>query len=262
MFALLGAGASLLGRVLLQNQQLILLFGGSLILVFGVMSLLGKGFTGVSQASGGTVDNRSLGGSFVFGLTFAVGWSSCVGPVLGAMLTLAAQTASVLQGTMLLFIYALGLGMPLILISTFFGRADRQGLLWRTMRGKGWEWDARKLVVGLIWGLALWRILVAAAEYAFSEFSFLAGQQFGSVHEIGLLIIAVAGALLWMFTSPPQGSRVTMHMHSTQAASGVLFILLGLLMLSGRLATFNSLVPPDLAIWFADIEDKFLMFFQ
>jgi len=262
MFALLGAGASLLGRVLLQNQQLILLFGGSLILIFGVMSLLGKGFTGMSQASGATVDNRSLGGSFVFGLTFAVGWSSCVGPVLGAMLTLAAQTASVVQGTMLLFIYALGLGLPLILISTFFGRADRQGLLWRTMRGKGWEWDARKVVVGVIWGLAIWRILVAAGEYTFDNFGFLAGQQFSSVHEIGLLVIALAGALLWMFTSPPEGSRVMMHMHSTQAASGVLFILLGLLMLSGRLATFNSLIPPDLAIWFADVEDKFLMFFQ
>ena len=61
--------------------------------------------------------------------------------------------------------------------------------------------------------------------------------------KIGLLIIAVAGAMLWMFTSPPEGNRVIMHMHSTQAASGVLFIMLGLLMLSGRLATFNSLVP-------------------
>jgi cytochrome c-type biogenesis protein len=262
MFALLGAGASLLGRVLLQNQQLILLFGGSLILIFGVMSLLGKGFTGMNQATTGTVDNRSLGGSFVFGLTFAVGWSSCVGPILGAMLTLAAGTASVLQGTMLLFIYALGLGLPLILISTFFGRADRQGLLWRTMRGKGWEWDARKIIVGVIWGLAIWRILVAVGEYAFKNFDFLAGQQFSSVHEIGLLVIALAGALLWMFTSPPEGNRVMMHMHSTQAASGVLFILLGLLMLSGRLATFNSLIPPDLAIWFADLEDKFLMLFQ
>jgi cytochrome c biogenesis protein CcdA len=178
------------------------------------------------------------------------------------MLTLAAQTASVVQGTILLFIYALGLGMPLILVSTFFGRADRKGPLWRVMRGKGWEWDARKAVVGIIWGLAIWRILVAAAEYAFQNFDFLAGQQFSNVHEIGLLIIAVAGALLWMFTSPPEGSRVMMHMHSTQAASGVLFIILGLLMLSGRLATFNSLVPPDLAIWFADLEEQILLFFQ
>jgi cytochrome c-type biogenesis protein len=261
MFALLGASASLLGRVLLRNQDLILLFGGSLILVFGMMSLLGMGFTGMTQASSKVADNRSLWGSFLFGLTFAVGWSSCVGPILGAVLTLAAQTGSVTQGTMLLFIYALGLGMPLIIVSTFLGRASRDSFFWRAMRGKGWDWVVRKVVLALIWGLVIWRILVAVADYAFQNFEFLAGQPFTSTHEIGLLIIALAGAMLWVFTSPG-GNTVTLHMHTTQAISGILFILLGLLMLSGRLTTFNSLVPPDLAIWFADLEDQLLTFFN
>jgi cytochrome c-type biogenesis protein len=261
MFAILGASASALGRLLLQNQQLILLFGGSLVLIFGVMSLLGKGFTGMSQSSSATVNNRSLWGSFIFGLTFAVGWSSCVGPILGAVLTLAAQTASVGQGTMLLFIYALGLGLPLIIISTFFGRASRDSLLWRVMRGKGYELNVHMVVVGLIWSLAVWRILVAAAEYAFRNFDFLAGQQFSTFHEIGLLLIAIAGGTLWVFTTPGE-HRTTLHLHSTQAISGLLFILLGLLLLSSRLATFNALVPPDLAIWFADFEDKFILFFS
>ncbi len=261
MFAMLGASASILGRVLLRNQELILLFGGSLILIFGVMSLLGMGFTGMTQASDKVANNRSLWGSFLFGLTFAVGWSSCVGPVLGAVLTLAAQTGSVTQGTMLLFIYALGLGMPLIIVSTFLGRADRDSFFWRAMRGKGWDWDVRKAALGVIWGLVIWRILVAAAEYAFHNFDFMAGQQFLPVHEVGLLVIALAGAMLWVFTSAGD-NKVTLHMHTTQAISGVLFILLGLLMLSGRLATFNSLVPPDLAIWFADLEDQLLLFFS
>lgn len=261
MFAMLGASASLLGRVLLRNQDLILLFGGSLILVFGLMSLLGMGFTGMSQATSKVNQNRSLWGSFIFGLTFAVGWSSCVGPILGAVLTLAAQTGSVTQGTMLLFIYALGLGMPLIIVSTFLGRASRDSFFWRAMRGKGWEWVVRKIVLALMWGLVIWRILVAAAEYAFRHFDFLAGQQFASVHEIALLILALGGAVLWVVTSP-EGKTVTLHMHTTQAISGLLFIMLGLLMLSGRLATFNSLVPPDLAIWFADLEDQLLIFFN
>ncbi len=261
MFAMLGASASILGRVLLRNQDLILLFGGSMILIFGVMSLLGIGFTGMTQASDKVVKNRSLWGSFLFGLTFAVGWSSCVGPILGAVLTLAAQTGSVTQGSMLLFIYALGLGMPLIIVSTFLGRVPRDSYFWRLMRGKGWEWVVNRIVLGLIWGLVAWRILVAVAEYAFHNFDFLAGQPFTSVHEIGLLIIALAGALLWVFTSPGE-KTVTLHMHTTQAISGLLFIMLGLLMLSGRLATFNSIVPPDLAIWFADLEDKLLLFFN
>lgn len=262
MFAMLGASASILGRVLLRNQDLILLFGGSLILIFGVMSLLGMGFTGMTQASNKVANNRGLGGSFIFGLTFAVGWSSCVGPILGAVLTLAAGTGSVSQGTMLLFIYALGLGMPLVIVSTFLGRVPRDSFFWRVMRGKGWDWDARKVVLGLIWGLVIWRILAAAAVYAFRNFEFLAGQEFTTVHEVGLLVIALAGAMLWVFTSAPGEKTVTIHMHTTQAISGVLFIMLGLLLLSGRLATFNSLVPPDLAIWFADLEDQLLLFFN
>ncbi|MFN2302262.1 MAG: cytochrome c biogenesis CcdA family protein [Anaerolineales bacterium] len=261
MFAMLGASASILGRVLLRNQELILLFGGSLILVFGTMSLLGMGFTGMAQASDKVVNNRGLWGSFLFGLTFAVGWSSCVGPILGAVLTLAAQTGSVTQGTMLLFIYALGLGLPLIIVSTFLGRVPRSSYFWRVMRGKGWDWVVSRIVLALIWGVVIWRILVAAAEYVFGNFDFLAGQSFTSVQEVGLLVLSLAGALLWVFTSTGE-KKVTLHMHTTQAISGVLFIILGLLMLSGRLATFNSLIPPDLAIWFADLEDKLLIFFN
>jgi cytochrome c-type biogenesis protein len=55
---------------------------------------------------------RGLGGSYLFGMTFAVGWSSCVGPILGTVLTMAGTTGSVSRGMMLLFIYALGLGFP------------------------------------------------------------------------------------------------------------------------------------------------------
>lgn len=261
MFSLLGASASILGRLLLQNQQLLLLFGGSLVLIFGVMSLLGNGFTGMSQSTEKAVDNRSIWGSFIFGATFAVGWSSCVGPILGAVLTLAASTASVGSGAMLLFIYAIGLGLPLIIVSTFFGRASRDSLLWRAMRGKGWDVNVHMVLVGLIWALAVWRILVAAAEYAFQNFEFFAGQPFTPVHEIGLLLIALAGGMLWVFTTPGD-HRTTLHLHSTQAISGVLFIMLGLLLLSSRLATFNTLIPPDLAIWFADFEDRFILFFN
>ena len=261
MFALMGASASVLGRLLLQNQQLILLLGGGLVLIFGVMSLLGKGFAGLSPQSE-VVSNASLGGSFLFGLTFAVGWSSCVGPILGAVLTLAAQTASVLQGVMLLFIYALGLGLPLMVVSTFFGRASRKSLFWRVLKGKAWDVTTHVLVVGLLWALAIWRILVAAAAYAYREFAFLAGQSFTAVQEYGLLVLALAGVLLWIFTNPDKERRTTVQIHTTQTISGVLFILLGLLLLSGRLAAFNALVPPDLAIWFAEIEERLILLFN
>jgi len=61
--------------------------------------------------------------SFVFGLAFAAGWTPCVGPILGTILTLAATTPS-LSFTLLL-VYSLGLGIPFILMGIFFSRATR-----------------------------------------------------------------------------------------------------------------------------------------
>lgn len=61
--------------------------------------------------------------SFVFGLAFAAGWTPCVGPILGTILTLAATTPSMAFN--LLLTYSLGLGIPFILIGVFFSRATR-----------------------------------------------------------------------------------------------------------------------------------------
>jgi cytochrome c-type biogenesis protein len=264
VFSAMGAGASVLGRVLRQNQSLILLFGGSLVIIFGVMSLMGRGFGGMQkqQSQEDQRRNQTLGGSFLFGMTFAVGWSSCVGPILGTVLTMAGTTGSVIRGMMLLFIYALALGLPLIIVSTFFGRASRQSILWRALRGKGWNVSASVILIGLVWALAIWRILVAAGEYAFSNISYFAGQEFTTVHGIGLLVVAIIGVLLWVFTSPNRDRKVQLHLHTTQLVSGFLFIAMGILLLNGTLATFNSLVPPDLALWFAEFEDQLITLFS
>jgi cytochrome c-type biogenesis protein len=62
MFSLLGASASALGRFIIQSQELLLLIGGAIVMVFGVMSLLGKGFTGVGRRESST-PNNGAGGS-------------------------------------------------------------------------------------------------------------------------------------------------------------------------------------------------------
>jgi cytochrome c-type biogenesis protein len=273
-FSLLGAAGFLLGRVLLQNQQLILLVGGAAILIFGVMSLLGRGFSGMvansvvanSVVANSTVANTmaiapadaqtpspGMGGSYLFGLTFAVGWSACIGPILGAVLTLAAQATSAGRGVMLLFIYTLGLGLPLMIVSTFFGRMSRQSLFWRILRGKGWKWDTHVIVVALIWTLAIWRIAVAFVEYAFRHAALFGGQPFTAVHEYGILIILLLSALLWVVTGP-QERRTTLRLHSTQLISGGLFILLGLMMLESQMGLINGL----LAQWSAEVDEAML----
>jgi cytochrome c-type biogenesis protein len=259
-FSLFGAAGFFLGRYLLQNQQVILLVGGAVIILFGVLSLLGGGFGGSSQFENQT-RSTDMRGSFLFGLTFAVGWSSCVGPILGSVLTLAAQTSSVWRGMMLLFIYTLGLGLPLLVVSTLFGRMSRKSTFWRLLKGRGWEWNTHMLVVTAVWALAIWRILVAVVVYAFRNFAVFSGQTFGTGHEIGLLVLVLLGALLWIYTSPKE-RQVTVHLHSTQLISGALFIMIGLLMLNGQLAAFNNLIPPSLAEWLAGQEDWLIGLFS
>lgn len=253
-FSLLGATGFALGRVLGQNQGFIMLVGGAAIVIFGVMSLLGRGFTG---ATGLSAQERSpdMRGSYLFGLTFAIGWSACVGPILGVILTLALQTATVWHGMMLLFIFTLGLGLPLLIVSTFFGRMSRQSTFWRLMRGKGWSWDTHVFVVALIWVLALWRIIAAFVEYAIRDFGLLGGLTYTPAIEFGILAILLLGAVLWTYTSN-ESQRTTVHLHSTQLISGALFILLGLLMLEGQMGLINGM----LVRWSAVIDERTLAF--
>jgi cytochrome c-type biogenesis protein len=132
-----GASATALSAVLFRNMTALTTVGGLIIIAFGVMSILGKGFTGAKLLDRPTA---SVAGSYVYGATFALGWTACVGPILGALLTLlATQGIAVLQGAVLAFIYALGLGMPLILMASFFSRLGSGSRFWKIMRGRGFE---------------------------------------------------------------------------------------------------------------------------
>ena len=93
----------------------------------------GMGFG--AGAAGPTVGDR-LGGrivsarggwlaSFGLGAIFAVGWTPCIGIILGGILTLAATSGTVLQGTLLLVAYTIGLGLPFLLIAAVYDRAPR-----------------------------------------------------------------------------------------------------------------------------------------
>lgn len=262
VFSFFGASASALGSLLRNNQDLILLFGGILIVIFGTMSLIGKGFTGMEADTGGGTESMTAGGSFLFGITFAAGWSSCIGPILGIILTMAATTASVARGTILLFIFAMGLGLPLILVSTFIGRASRQSLIWRILRGKGWFVNVPSIVIAIIWGLTAWLILFGLLRYSTINFDFNIANSASTV--IGLGAIAIIGAILYNYTIGGGNTKQDLHLHSTSIFSGVLFLAMGYFMVNGRLsqitAWFNQLTAE--AEWFANMEERLFMLFQ
>ncbi|HEY8601293.1 MAG TPA: cytochrome c biogenesis protein CcdA [Thermomicrobiales bacterium] len=133
---LLGATTTALSRLLNVYARQLALVGGLLVIVFGVLSLLGLGFSGMRLAGRPAA---TLVGSYLYGATFALGWSTCIGPILGAILTLlAAQGSSIAQGALLAFVYALGLGAPLIVVASFFDRLGTGSRFWRLLKGRGW----------------------------------------------------------------------------------------------------------------------------
>jgi cytochrome c-type biogenesis protein len=132
---ILGATATALTQVLFRNLEAITTVGGLVIIAFGVMSVFGKGFAGMKMLDRPTA---SMAGSYLYGATFALGWTACVGPILGALLTLlATQGIAIAQGAVLAFIYALGLGTPLIIVASMFSRLGAGSSFWRILRGRG-----------------------------------------------------------------------------------------------------------------------------
>ncbi len=99
--------------------------GGIIIISFGVFLLLSTKIRSLNVEKKFFPQNSksSYPMSFVFGLAFAAGWTPCVGPILGTILTLAATTPSI--SFSLLLAYSLGLGIPFVLMGIFFSRATR-----------------------------------------------------------------------------------------------------------------------------------------
>jgi len=123
VFVALGAGASTIGRFL-RTWQDVLATGAGIVII-----LMGLNFLGVIripllsrearfQAEG---KPASVAAAYVMGLAFAFGWTPCIGPVLGPILTLAGGRETVGEGALLLFAYSIGLGIPFLVAAVFSG---------------------------------------------------------------------------------------------------------------------------------------------
>jgi len=164
VFLLLGFTASAFGRFFLSNQDWFATIAGVIVMVFGAH------FLGVIRipilAREARLDAGDRGGSalgaYVLGLAFAFGWTPCIGPQLGLILSLAAQDDSIARGGALLAVYAVGLGVPFLLIAAFF---PKMGGLMAFMK-------RHMEVIERIMGLLLWTIGLLMLTGGFSQFSY------------------------------------------------------------------------------------------
>ena len=123
VFVSLGASFSAAGQLLLDYRDWIRIAGGSLIVLFGlyIAGILRLGALGRTHQFQIRSKPAGLLGSFAVGLTFAIGWTPCVGPILGSILTLASNEKTVSEGVGLLLAYSAGLGVPFLLFSLGLG---------------------------------------------------------------------------------------------------------------------------------------------
>lgn len=120
VFVTLGSAAGLLGRVLAPLMPIIVRIGGLVLIVFGLhmSGLVAIPWLNLERR----IDlrgqrPRGYGTSLLIGLVFAAGWTPCIGPVLSAILLLAADSQTALAGAVLLAAYALGLAVPFLVVA-------------------------------------------------------------------------------------------------------------------------------------------------
>jgi len=123
VFVALGAGASSVGAILRQNIDLFARIGGVIIIIMGLhfTGLFRIPFLAREARFSGNGKPATISGAYIMGLAFAFGWTPCIGPVLGAILGVAASRETVGSGAMLLAFYSLGLAVPFWIAALFSG---------------------------------------------------------------------------------------------------------------------------------------------
>ena len=167
IFILLGASATALGQLLLAYRFELNIIGGSIVIVFGLFMLglirsswLQREFRLNTSIPGGRPTS-----AYVLGLAFGFGWTPCIGPILGAILTLSAASTTVTGGVILLAIYSLGLGVPFLIAAAFtdgltarLKTIGRLGRIFRLLAGGIMILMGVAMVTGYLTAFSYWMI--------------------------------------------------------------------------------------------------------
>jgi cytochrome c-type biogenesis protein len=175
VFTLLGAGIGGASATLKDERRGLELVGGAVLIALGLLIMFGPRL-GLGQREWrplmwATGRGGRLSGGALTGVVFAIGWTPCIGPILGGILTFAATGQSPSGGAALLLVYSAGLGVPFLLTSIAFDRAV--GVFGRVRRAGA----ALSLVSGA--GLAAMGLLVASGQLAVITRELARFNQFG-----------------------------------------------------------------------------------
>ena len=173
VFLVLGATATVLGQLLVRHREWVGRIGGVLVIALGLY-LLGVFNVGAfARERRVHIANKPLGylGTLLVGMAFAAGWTPCIGPILGAVLTYTASSADLQRGLVLLFAYSLGLAVPFLLAALMI---DRFMVLFQRYRG-GLIWMSRAsgallVVVGVLMITGSMTVLSAGLQRWTPEF--------------------------------------------------------------------------------------------
>ena len=140
IFLALGATATTVGRLLGYNRDWVGRIGGALVIILGLYLLGVFNFGALARERRLHIATKPLGylGTVLVGMAFAAGWTPCIGPILGAVLTYTASSADLNRGLVLLFAYSVGLALPFVAAALMIDRfiplfqRYRTGLVWTT----------------------------------------------------------------------------------------------------------------------------------
>jgi cytochrome c-type biogenesis protein len=173
VFVALGAAAGALGTALFQARELLTKTGGIVVILFGLhtMGVIHIPFLEYDTRRQQAPDRR-LGylSSSLMGVFFSAGWSPCVGPVLGAVLTFALNAGNIGRGVVLLSAYSLGLGIPFLIAAAGIGRVSE------LLRRYGKYMRYTSFVAGLFL-IVIGLLLLTDSLQVFARFAFVSDWQ-------------------------------------------------------------------------------------
>ncbi|MBN2463484.1 MAG: sulfite exporter TauE/SafE family protein [Dehalococcoidia bacterium] len=155
IFIIMGASVGLIGTTITAHSALLRQIAGGLIIAFGIFLIAAFKLPWLNyekRLNAPTGSNPGYLRSVGIGAAFALGWTPCIGPILGAILTFAWSSQTAAQGALLLAIYSLGLGIPFIILGLVWGAIMP---LWKSINRYLWAISLASGILLIIVGILM-----------------------------------------------------------------------------------------------------------